>query len=162
MWDAAGKMRSHWLEVCGPGRSPPQCRGPWSQVENTITWNMEAFSGAVLQACFQEHVRELRHLLPFRYDLRSVNEWASESSLRGRVPSSGKLIRDCCLMNVWASQWTTQMQYDVIHFVQKVCYVRLFGPSRSPEDRSEREFQNAEFRAWVTQLGGHWTYEPLY
>ena len=138
--ELAQRIRKHWIGVvskcmCGDRSTWPQFRGPWAQVAAVVMWNQKELTKAVGQNVDRSHVWKAIHFIPCNHSLKT---WAPSKVLEQEIMDTSFTL------NLWGSQWNSQLQADALCFASALCLSRLSNSARVVSDMS-----SVELRLWL-------------
>ena len=138
--ELAQRIRKHWIGVvskcmCGDRSTWPQFRGPWAQVAAVVMWNQKELTKAVGQNVDRSHVWKAIHFIPCNHSLKT---WAPSKVLEQEIMDTSFTL------NLWGSQWNSQLQVDALCFASALCLSRLSNSARVVSDMS-----SVELRLWL-------------
>ena len=136
----AERIRKHWIELvsnCMSGDSStwPQFRGPWAQVAAVVMWNQKELTKAVGQHVDRSHVWKAIYFIPCSHGLKS---WNPSRILEQEIMDTSFTL------NLWGSQWSSQLQVDALCFASALCLSRLSKSARLVSDMT-----SVELRLWL-------------
>ena len=138
--ELAQRIRKHWIDIVsncmrGDRSTWPQFYGPWGQVAAVVMWNQKELTKAVGQHVDRSHVWKAIHFIPCNYGLKS---WAPSRVLEQEIMDTSFTL------NLWGSQWNSQLQVDALCFASALCLSRLSHSARIVSDMT-----SVELRLWL-------------